>query len=64
MITSHCLLFKIFTDFILPERPTTVKQTLEIFKNIAENFGEKKSYFENAIPMKVQMMPLNMVSCV
>ena len=51
-----------FSDFILSKQPSTVEETLEIYKDITKNFGTLSNKHKFASPMYVKLTPLKFVS--
>ena len=54
--------FQVFSDFILSKQPSTVKEALEIYREITKNFGTLSNKHEFATPMYVKLTPLKFVS--
>ena len=51
-----------FSDFILEQQPTTVEETLEVFKNVSKNFGNRENEYKYSSPMYAQLIPIKVVS--
>merc|ERR1719244_2558569 len=52
------LQIEMFSDFIVPVQPTTLEETIEIYKNVAENFGSKDQMYETSVPMSMELIPI------
>ena len=52
---------KVYSDFILEKQPTTVNETLQIFKDISKNFGNIENHYQYSSPMYAQLIPIKMV---
>ena len=50
-----------YSDFILEKQPTTVEDTLAIFKDISSNFGNKENEFKFSSPLQAQLVPIKVV---
>ena len=53
---------QVYSDFILEKQPTTVNETLQIFKDISKNFGNIENHYQYSSPMYAQLIPIKMVS--
>ena len=53
---------QVYSDFILDKQPTTVNETLQIFKDISKNFGNIENHYQYSSPMYAQLIPIKMVS--
>ena len=62
MINSVNVMSKVYSDFILEKQPTTVNETLQIFKDISKNFGNIENHYQYSSPMYAQLIPIKMVS--
>ena len=51
-----------FSDFILEQQPTTVEETLEVFKDVSKNFGNRENEYKYSSPMYAQLIPIKVVS--
>ena len=51
-----------FSDFILEKQPTTVEETLQVFKDVSKNFGTKENDYKYSSPMYAQLIPIKVVS--
>ena len=52
---------QVYSDFILDKQPTTVNETLQIFKDISKNFGNLENHYQYSSPMYAQLIPIKMV---
>ena len=53
-----------YSDFILEKQPTTMEDTIQIFEDISENFGNRENQYMYSSPMYAQLIPVKVVSSI
>merc|ERR1719348_1201788 len=52
------LKIQMYSDFIVDKQPVTFNDTIEIYKNVAQNFGSKDKMYETSVPMSMELIPI------
>ena len=55
-------MLQVFSDFILPLQPTSVKEAMKVYSDISQSSGSLENRHKYATPMYVQLTPLKFVS--
>ena len=51
-----------FTDFLVPNQPTTVNETIALYKNVSHYFGNRADGFNGSVPISISLIPIEKVT--
>ena len=51
-----------FTDFLVSNQPTTVNETIALYKNVSHYFGNRADGFNDSVPISVSLIPIEQVT--